>query len=107
MLYDPKWEVKTKADPFSLAGLIGWLETQNPTETYCYADNGLCLLSQYFSARGYTNVNMASFGFSSKEGFRDLPAGFNDIALDRGAALMGRDWTFGGALERARKFDGI
>ena len=38
MLYDPKWEVKTK-EP-SVEGLIAWLETKNPKQKYDYYDCG-------------------------------------------------------------------
>jgi hypothetical protein len=51
MLYNPKWEVKTKKP--SLAGFIAWLETKNPKERYNYMNvEGLCPVDQYFSSIG-------------------------------------------------------
>jgi hypothetical protein len=99
MLYNPKWEVK--ADPFSLRSLIAWLETQPADETYCYMDNGHCLVAQYLESHGYRNLGVDRRGFYYSVGvgraraWQDLPPVLNDIAL-RGLH------TFGAALERAR-----
>lgn len=53
MLYDPKWETKTKPDIYALSTLIAWLEKQPPEMAYDY-DNcqGECLLGQYMAAHG-------------------------------------------------------
>jgi hypothetical protein len=99
MLYDPKWEqqAETKADPFSLASLIAWLEQQPAAEMYCYRENGDCLLAQYFIAHGYCNVNMGPLVFfhGPKNEKANVPRQFNDIAV-------GDPHTYGAALERAR-----
>jgi hypothetical protein len=95
MLYDPKWEQKTKADPFSLDSLIAWLEQQPAENRYCYADNGKCLLGRYFTAKGFKAVNVWSSGVSYQGGDAGLPPHFNDIAVYT-------PHTFGAALERAR-----
>jgi hypothetical protein len=51
MLYDPRWEVKTKKP--SLAGFIAWLETKNPRARYNFMDcYGLCPVDQYFTSIG-------------------------------------------------------
>lgn len=41
-----------KPPVFSLAGLIAWLETQDPAHAYRYGDIHDCLLSRYFRAAG-------------------------------------------------------
>ena len=101
MLYDPKWEVQTKADPLTLPALIAWLEQQPTRRTYCYASVGNCLLHQYFRAAGFpmaaghgvggTHWNLAD----EPSNCRPLPEGFGEVAL-------GQPHTFGAALERAR-----
>jgi len=100
MLWDPKWEDKASADPFSLTSLILWLERQEPTDWYEYTMCSYCLLAQYFTACGFKDVKMGPKNFTHRDSpFRvDLPKGFNDIA----ASVMPSDWTFGAALNRAR-----
>ena len=63
MLYDPKWEGEVKADPFKIESLVAWLEKQPADEQYCYLSNGECLLAQYFTAAGFENVRMWTYGF--------------------------------------------
>jgi hypothetical protein len=99
MLYDPKWDklAETKADPYTLDGLIGWLEKQPSHLIYCYTSVGSCLLAQFFRAQGYTQINLNPYWFwhgpdSTKQ---EYPAAFNEIAL-------GEPRTYGSALERAR-----
>jgi hypothetical protein len=103
MLYDPKWEkqAETKADPFALATLIAWLESQPADVSYRYTCNGHCLLAQYFTAQGYNDVRMGDRDFDHRDAPNvAIPAVFNDIAIDRGS--YPKDRTFGGALRRAR-----
>lgn len=98
MLYDPKWEVKTKPDLLSLESLAAWLEKQPADRAYCYIDNGSCLLGQYFVGMGLTNIQVGGSEFAhAGSGGRDilLPVTFQDIAYDHPR-------TFGAALERAR-----
>jgi hypothetical protein len=107
MLYDPKWEkqTETKADPFSLASLIAWLEKQNPATRYCYVSNGECLLAQYFTARGYKNVTVG-VGW-----FRELHMPHTEHAIPTEFTQVARagkgGTTFGAALKRARKLEGV
>lgn len=114
MLYDPKWEVETKADPFKLESLIAWIEKQPAEATYCYENNGQCLLSQYFAlGAGYQHVHMFSDCFVQGVQVGDMvgrdealrffsrnivrfPYRFDDVA-------KGTPRTFGAALDRARK----
>lgn len=102
MLYDPKWDIEIKADPFSLDTLIAWLEKQPENKVYCYLDNGGCLLAQYFQANGHPDAEVGGFevwltGSPSK---RDdeviLPDSFSKIAQEG-------ERTFGAALKRARR----
>jgi len=96
MLYDPKWEQQTKADPLSLESLIAWLEKQPADGEYDYTDPLNCLMCQYFSAQGLS--------------VRD--AGPRDVALTDGNVIYipstfynvanGDDRSMGGALARAR-----
>lgn len=95
MLYDPKWEVKTKPDVFSLASLIAWLEKQPATNEYCYMDTGLCLLGRYFTAMGFENVLVGGTTVDH-DGIRDAPL---PEVLQKIAEGFPR--TFGAALERA------
>lgn len=87
MLYDPKWEVPVKADPFSLDSLIAWLEKQPPGKTYDYSDcGGLCLICQHLTAHDIHFSKYAQFENS-------------EIRLAVAAQIP---FTFGAALERAR-----
>jgi hypothetical protein len=102
MLYDPKWEAKK--DPFSLAGLIAWLERQDPDSAYCYSSTGECLLARYFRERGFNRVIMAAEFFyhwpraDAVYEVTRLPRHFNDVA-------KGKVRTFGAALSRARELE--
>lgn len=112
MLYDPKWQKQTKADPFTLGSLIAWLEKKPAAKRYDYMCNGHCLLAQYFSESGFDKVHMYGHSFvhgrdipetmgqaaAMEAGWATpLPARFNDVA-----GYMPH--TFGGALKRAREF---
>jgi hypothetical protein len=90
MLYDPKWDQQTKAEP-SLAGFIAWLETQQPDGRYDWACRGHCLCDQFFQATG------ADPGDWSLHKKVERATG---VRLD-GLAIQ-HPWTFGAALRRAR-----
>lgn len=104
MLYDPKWEKKTKADPLQLGTLVSWLERQPADEAYDYGCIGHCLLAQYFSEHGFKNINVNSTGFSHLGGVQKLPEHFDEVALGMQAIGTRRPtgFTFGEALVRAR-----
>lgn len=98
MLYDPKWEVKTKTDPLTLQALISWLEQQPKDQNYDYGCNGHCMLAQYFQHCGIANsVGGQSFQPNGGGPRVSLPVSFRHIAIDSPR-------TFGGALTRARDF---
>lgn len=83
MLYNPNW---TPAEP-TLAGMVAWLETKDPSETYNWADcQGQCLVDQYAATVGWSISNMSVSQYD---------------ALDNGIAYA-RPWTFGAALARAK-----
>lgn len=92
MLYDPKWEIK--ADPFSLEGLIAWLETMPADREYEFMDcDGACLLGQYmahvkepWSMDGYIQIA------------RHMLNGHHGLTFSVGARFPR---TFGAALKRA------
>jgi hypothetical protein len=100
MLYDPKWEAPahTRNDPLKIGTLIEWLQNRNPQEPYCFLDSGHCLFAQYFSAHGFTNIDMG--GWTIHHGMprqkTPLPEYWDDIACNFPR-------TFGAALQRARK----
>ena len=83
---------ETKPDVFSLEGLIAWLETQDPERRYDFWNcHGGCLLSTYlasvkiwFSTQRYNSAIMRIHGVA------------DDVARRC-------PWTYGAALERARK----
>jgi len=96
MLYDPKWEVQTKPDVFSLESLIAWLETMPADKKYDWAFAESCLLGQWCAANGLAGDEL--FEKSIELGnFAAAPAIAN--------AALGKlnECTFGAALERARK----
>lgn len=93
MLYDPKWEQKTetKADPFSLQSLIAWLEKQPAAGEYNFLNcSGGCLYGLYMQSHGFLQESY----LKQAKDFRLLV--FEYVA-------MPEPWTFGAALERARK----
>jgi hypothetical protein len=86
MLYDPRWEVKTKP---SLAGFIAWLETKNPKARYNYMNiEGLCPVDQYFTSIGIGVDTWRDASFPSEQW-----AELNDLACDHR--------TFGALLREA------
>lgn len=100
MLYDPKWEIETKIDIWSLRDLIAWLETKPADEAYCYVESGRCMIAQYLKAKGWAEPRVDPDyvdDFSSGER-KILPDGWDYVAYGRGEGA-----TFGAALNRARE----
>jgi hypothetical protein len=103
MLYDPKWEQETKADPFSLENLIAWLEKRPAGQEYDFNCWGECLLGQWL--RSIDPASMPIDGkadgyFYSALGQTLHLDGFKHIAFGDSS---GHTRTFGKALERARR----
>jgi len=96
MLYDPKWEAPTKANPFTLPSLIAWLEKQPALKTFNFGNcTGECLYGQY----------MASVGVPWDEARKQKAPRIDRYREFRHAvycAVCIAD-TFGAALKRARK----
>lgn len=106
MLYDKRWDYKVKADPFTLESLIAWLEKRLATGRYSYVTCGHCLLAQYFTDCGFIAVRVTPKYLLHQGGNVVLPMHFNSIAVgDESLALekLSQGWTFGAALDRARK----
>ncbi len=88
MLYDPHWEQKTKARPFSFASFIKWLEAQHPEARYYTHPVAGCLLGQFAKAMGASDPEAKSYTLGRTSKFKDVA--FNP------------PYTFGAALKRAR-----
>lgn len=89
-------------NPFKLGTLISWLEKRPTDESYCYTDNGECLLAQYLMACGFSDVCVGGWGawdYVDHKGHRIDVAG-NIVFLH---IAKGRPRTFGSALDRARE----
>lgn len=97
MLYDPKWEVQTKPDVFSLESLITWLEKQPAKATYCYLDNGGCMLHQYFAAAGVDAPWVGGINY------KDSANKSHTLSYEFVKISFKDPHTFGAALDRARK----
>lgn len=100
MLFDPKWNQQTKADPLSLESLIAWLEQQPADKTYCFLDTGRCLIATYFQAKNIAkSVGGVTFLPLGSKVRRKIPDCFNEVAEFT-------PFTYGAALERARALRG-
>lgn len=96
MLYDPKWEkTETKADVYSVASLVAWLEKQPPDKSYDWYSVTGCLVCNYLTdATGNKTPWHNDEDKSYKTVFPNGPA-YHFVG--------GREpWTYGAALERAR-----
>jgi len=115
MLYSPTWTKtkETKADVFTLAGLIAWLETMPPNGEYdFYCKTGKCLLDQYLAshglpgfASGYDHVGWRNYHRLACILLNSDDVGSSDIANNVGRDIANSvPMTFGAALARARAF---
>jgi hypothetical protein len=103
---------ETAPDKFSLAALIAWLRTKNPAATYCYTDNGRCLIGQYLSSIGIRKPRVDPISWSDAVVGTEhpLPSDWDGIACGIDW-ISGRDrgnieHTFGAALSRALSIAG-
>lgn len=101
MLYDPKWEKTTKAKPFSKKHVMAWLKSKPSDESYCYTDNGRCLIAQYLSYLGHTGIYVGSGGNYYTRQIRSGQAP-DWLWWASIAGGIHTHWTFGGALKRIR-----
>ena len=93
---------ETKPDVFSLRGLIAWLETQDPATRYNYVDDADCLLCRYFRSAGYDVFTLSRSGFATWPNIHSNVKYPDEMAAVCNTGLCGA-WTYGAALERARK----
>jgi hypothetical protein len=95
MLYRPKWD--NQASAITLEGLIAWLETQDPEQTYDSSDHTVCMVAQFCKTIGVEpplvlTGDIADIAFSGKE----IPCTFGD-ALVRARKIARAAWrTHGG-----------
>jgi hypothetical protein len=109
MLYDPKWETKTKptpAAPLSVGGLVAWLETQNPAAEYQFTDISHCLLARYFQSLGYRNAwggtgKNCKFYYTK---WRIFPLARKAFPVELYRIASKGVHTYGAALQRARTY---
>lgn len=97
MLYNRKWDISTKADPFSLESLIAWLEKQPAEKRYNWDLAESCLLGQWCASTGLHGLDARdkSLELGQWDNGNEV---FAEIALGDLSRC-----TFGAALERARK----
>jgi hypothetical protein len=91
MLFNPKWN--TKPAMFSRNGLVAWLKTKPPTETYDYLSYETCLAAQFHAACGLEYAPPNPFLFWKW---------FTTFTYRLERVAMGYPRTFGAALSRAR-----
>ncbi len=95
MLFDPKWQQETKADPFTLAAFIVWLENRSPETQYSYANcRGGCLIGQYMAKLGID-------WYGKGAPYCDFLAKFEAQGIDLQSIAGRAPYTFGAALDRA------
>lgn len=93
MLYDPKWEKKTKADPVSIHGLIEWMEQQEPSTKYNWdCVEGGCLIGLYYSHLDKSGIPHSPY---YAQMFRKNPGSYGPVCATEPR-------TIGAALSRAR-----
>jgi len=101
MLYDPKWEQQTKANPLTLENLIAWLERQPCNGYYDFNQFNNCLLARWlhsFDPAARNEMDNAPSGFFyTVNGQLVNLSRFGEVARGEGRAA-----TFGAALKRAR-----
>ena len=114
MLYSPTW-TKAKADVFTLASLIAWLETMPPNGEYDFhCKTGKCLLDQYLASHGlpgfsshYLDDDHVGLRNYHRLAILNSDDVVSDIAINVGYDIANSvPMTFGAALDRARRFAG-
>lgn len=95
MLYNPKWQKpEVKADPFSLESFISWLENQPAEIGYDWEDISGCVVCEYL--RDVKDWDEPSEMVLFDRVFAPGTSEYDEVC---GSA----PWTFGAALDRARK----
>ncbi len=103
MLWNKKWDKKSKTNPLTLDAAIAWMERQPADKSYAFVDFANCLAAQYNKSieRDYQTL-MVSVSY---ELFSDP---YMVAPFDEQLELIAIGWkwddkhTFGAALARAR-----
>lgn len=97
-------ETKSDLSKPSLEGLVAWLETQNPSTVYCYADIGDCLYHRYLTAIGMPVSSVGGAWWTDLAGRKHPLPGETEFLHESPSALLPQESprTFGAALTRAR-----
>lgn len=95
MLNNPNWG-KTEAD-ISLDDFIGWLETKDPNEAYCFDDASACAITQYAASRG-----VPVGGNYLKMFHKVFGSDYDSTAMLGLRAIHGPNQTFGKALRNLK-----
>lgn len=91
MLYDPKWDIQTKARP-TLRDFIRWLRTKDANASYDWSDPRGCACAQFYRERGeYPDWIPANRKAREAEG-----VDINVLASQNG-------WTYGALLQRCQE----
>lgn len=104
MLYNKDWNKPkvTPADPLSLDGLIAWLETKDPSESYHFTDAGHCMLAQWVKHLDPKAFHSLADNNSYVYWVHGKRVDFRCTTLAKVAA----SGTFGGALFHAKLYQG-
>lgn len=108
---------RTCSELLKVKNLIAWLETKDPAKPYNWLSTSHCLITQYFRENGFPSATSGGWYSLPLEGDDlkvDWPEGFTVIArgdvmsfekamrsFNKGEHI--NQWTFGAALERAKR----
>ncbi len=85
----------------TLEGLTAWLETKPPQERYGYLDSRRCLIAQYVNSLGpIAWIEVGPYSFATERDTVYFGWSIGTVSSDYHGS---RDWTFGGALKRAKE----
>jgi len=100
MLYNKDWDkTHIKPDVFSLESLIAWLEKQPARKSYDFFCPGECLLGQW--TRSIDPAATAA-DVDNNAYYYKVNGTVVDLRQHQDIAMTG-NWSFGAALDRARK----
>lgn len=100
MLYNKNWDrPEVKADPLTIESVVAWLEKMPPANRYDYRRcDGHCLYGQYMAFHGFAWGESGACGPVRGDDTRTQFC----IEVYENVAQP-QPWTFGAALDRARK----
>jgi hypothetical protein len=104
----PEFETEVKPDVFSLAGLIAWLEKQNPAQTYPHYSAFDCVFCRWLTAETGKQIIYGgdnSYGFGAfQKGDLNWREVFPAARYEKLIARTG-PFTYGAALSRAQELN--